>query len=315
MNNQSPLIPQGSFEEQKNRGRARVKIAVFCVLAVHAVGLMALLLQGCRQEKPAAEQEPAPTNNPAMMEQTNSVAGGDTNAVANAGGTNAVTSPDVNAQGQGQPQGQPGVPTAQSQPAPQPQVAPEPVAPQTPAAPSTGDYTVAKGDTLAKIASKNHVKLQSLTEANPGVSPTKLKVGQVLHLPGGSSASASGAANTATETAATSSATSKTYTVRSGDTLAKIAASHGVSPKALRLANKLTNDKIKVGQKLKIPAKSAKTAKAGKAAKSSKAKAAAPAAAPAPTSAPEAPAPAEAPAPSAPAAPAAPAPEPAPANH
>ena len=37
MNNLSPLIPQGSLLEQKNKGRARVKIAVFFVL--HAWGV------------------------------------------------------------------------------------------------------------------------------------------------------------------------------------------------------------------------------------------------------------------------------------
>src|ERR1041385_344002 len=50
MNNPSPLVPQGSSVEQKNKGRARVKIAVFFVLAVHGIGLLALLLQGCHKE-------------------------------------------------------------------------------------------------------------------------------------------------------------------------------------------------------------------------------------------------------------------------
>ena len=45
MNNQNPLIPQGSALEQKNKGRARMKIAVFFVLAIHGIGLMALLMQ------------------------------------------------------------------------------------------------------------------------------------------------------------------------------------------------------------------------------------------------------------------------------
>ncbi len=53
MNNQNPLIPQGSALEQKNKGRARVKIAVFFVLAVHGIGLMALLMQGCGQSQGA----------------------------------------------------------------------------------------------------------------------------------------------------------------------------------------------------------------------------------------------------------------------
>ena len=45
------------------------------------------------------------------------------------------------------------------------------------------------------------------------------------------------------------------YTVRSGDTLMRIAKQHGVTVKALRSANSLRTDQIKVGQKLKIPAK------------------------------------------------------------
>jgi hypothetical protein len=49
---QSPLVPQGQLLDPKNKGRARVKIAVFFVLAVHGIGLMALLMQGCRREEP-----------------------------------------------------------------------------------------------------------------------------------------------------------------------------------------------------------------------------------------------------------------------
>jgi len=44
------------------------------------------------------------------------------------------------------------------------------------------------------------------------------------------------------------------YTVRRGDTLAVIAARHGVSIAALKTRNRLSSDKILVGQKLFIPA-------------------------------------------------------------
>src|SRR5205814_7991733 len=64
MNIQSPLVPQGSLLEQKNKGRARVKIAVFFVLAIHGIGLLALLMQGCRREAPTPP--PEGTNNAAM---------------------------------------------------------------------------------------------------------------------------------------------------------------------------------------------------------------------------------------------------------
>src|SRR5215831_20204051 len=83
MNNQSPLIPKGSLLEQKNKGRARVKIAVFLVLAIHGIGLMALLMQGCKKEpdtntiastNPSASIEPTNTAAPTFVEPTNSPA-------------------------------------------------------------------------------------------------------------------------------------------------------------------------------------------------------------------------------------------------
>src|SRR5260370_32302390 len=50
MNNSNPLIPKGSLLEQKNKGRARVKVAVFCVLSLHLLVLSALLIQGCKDK-------------------------------------------------------------------------------------------------------------------------------------------------------------------------------------------------------------------------------------------------------------------------
>lgn len=49
-------------------------------------------------------------------------------------------------------------------------------------------------------------------------------------------------------------ATGSTYVVQRGDTLGTIAALHGVSISALKTSNRLTSDKILVGQKLHIPA-------------------------------------------------------------
>src|SRR5687768_1971372 len=50
-------------------------------------------------------------------------------------------------------------------------------------------YKVKSGDTLSKIASRNGVSLQQLLEANPKfkANPNKLKVGDVLDLPNGTS--------------------------------------------------------------------------------------------------------------------------------
>ena len=43
------------------------------------------------------------------------------------------------------------------------------------------------------------------------------------------------------------------YLVRSGDSLTRIAKTHGTTVKALKLANSVANDKIVVGEQLKIP--------------------------------------------------------------
>ena len=46
-----------------------------------------------------------------------------------------------------------------------------------------GDYTVKSGDTPAKIARAHGVSIAALMAANPGLEPTKLKVGQKINLP------------------------------------------------------------------------------------------------------------------------------------
>jgi LysM repeat protein len=210
MNNPHPLIPQGALIDQKNKGRARVKIAVFFVLAVHGIGMLALLMQGCRQEDKTATEQTTnavtsnveSTNPPAIPELTN---------------TTAVVEP-------------------------------------TNAAPAVTDYTIVKGDNFSTIAKKFGVTTKAIAEANPGVDSTKLKIGEKIHIP-----PASTTASTVSTPVVTPGETSggQVYTVKSGDTLTKIASDYGTSVKALRSANSLKTDSIKVGQKLKIPGKAA----------------------------------------------------------
>ena len=49
--------------------------------------------------------------------------------------------------------------------------------------PKPRTHTVTAGETLAAIARKSGISLAALRSANPGVSPKKMKVGQVLNLP------------------------------------------------------------------------------------------------------------------------------------
>jgi len=209
--------------EQKNRSRARVFKAVSLVLAINVVGLMtALLMQGCR--KPA---EPEPV----ASADTNSTPAFDTNTAPTLG-TNAPAATNFSAYVP---------PVVDTNPPP-----PVPGAAQ--------EYAIVKGDTFETIGKKFGVTVKAIEAANPGVVPTKLKINQKIQIPA-PPAAVSAPAGVAPVAADTSVVIEKPYTVKSGDTLTTIAKSHGVSVKALRSANNLTTDKIKVGDKLKIPAK------------------------------------------------------------
>jgi LysM repeat protein len=48
---------------------------------------------------------------------------------------------------------------------------------------SASTYTIKSGDTFAKISAKLDVGLQALLDANPGVDPRRLAVGQVINVP------------------------------------------------------------------------------------------------------------------------------------
>jgi len=70
MNNPNPFVPQGSVLEQ-NKRRSRMKLAVFCVLAVSVCGLTAMLIQGCKREQTETPPQPMIDTNPPPMIDTN----------------------------------------------------------------------------------------------------------------------------------------------------------------------------------------------------------------------------------------------------
>jgi LysM repeat protein len=126
--------------EQKNKGRARVKIAVSFVLIIHGIGLLALLVQGCHKDEPTTQKTEQAASNTAglpALESTN------TNVT-----TDANQTPANNTQ----------VETK----------TPADTAPQVPAVGGT-EYVIAKGDTYGTIATHYHVSVKALEEANPGV--------------------------------------------------------------------------------------------------------------------------------------------------
>jgi LysM repeat protein len=140
------------------------------------------------------------------------------------------------------------------QPSNPPVVAPVVVPPPVYAVAAT-EYVVVHGDTLGKIAKRHGLTLKALEAANPGVEPAKLKVGQKLSIPA-SSGGAAAPAMTGGPASTGSSLGEEAYTVKSGDSLTKIAKAHGTTVKAIKAENNLNTDHIKVGQKLKIPARS-----------------------------------------------------------
>ena len=139
-----------------------------------------------------------------------------------------------------------------------------PIAPVVAPAPAARTYVVKKGETLMKIAKAEHIKVSELASANKLTKTAALKVGQKLTIPAKAEApvtavaSATPAIGSATAPV-TSAISGNSYTVKSGDSLWKIAKANNVSVASLKQANSLTSDSLKVNQKLVIPSAAAPT--------------------------------------------------------
>jgi LysM repeat protein len=144
-----------------------------------------------------------------------------------------------------------------------PSVATGPINVSGPVAPATIEYVVQRGDSLWAIARKFNVSQQELQNANPGLG-ANLQVGQSIQVPrsGSAPASVASAAQPAPVTAAAAAPAgpSTTYTVKSGDSLSRIASRHNTTVAAIRAANGLKSDLIQVGQSLIIPGSGAVSA-------------------------------------------------------
>ncbi|NAB88348.1 LysM peptidoglycan-binding domain-containing protein [Enterococcus faecalis] len=108
-------------------------------------------------------------------------------------------------------------------------------------------YTVKSGDTLNKIAAQYGVSVANLRSWN-GISGDLIFVGQKLIVKKGASGNTGGSNNGGSNN--NQSGTNTYYTVKSGDTLNKIAAQYGVSVANLRSWNGISGDLIFVGQNL-----------------------------------------------------------------
>ncbi|MFO7937721.1 MAG: LysM peptidoglycan-binding domain-containing protein [Kiritimatiellia bacterium] len=148
-------------------------------------------------------------------------------------------------------------------------VTPPPPETVVPAEPLTTPYTIKKGDTISAIAYRYYLRWQDILAVNPGVNPKRLRIGQVIQLPGQVNLSKSRPVSkktkksvkrstpakiTAPEVSESSyDGPTKTYIVKKGDSLSVIAYKHGIKTSALRAVNNLKSDRILIGQKLKLP--------------------------------------------------------------
>lgn len=105
-------------------------------------------------------------------------------------------------------------------------------------------YVVQPGDSLASIAARFAVTLETIMRANNLPSANALLVGQTLLIP----------ATGSTPTGPITPGGSTTYVIQTGDTLAAIATRFGVTTQAIMKINNLPNETwIRVGQILNIP--------------------------------------------------------------
>jgi LysM repeat protein len=194
------------------------------------VGLMTLLVQGCRPEPQDVQDQPVPPPVVPVFSDLD-IPPANTNEVL-------YDVPDL-PPADGSTEG--------SFTAPPDVVPPLVVSPDEQVVPPVGDqqYSIQKGDTYYSIGKQLGVSMQAIKDANPGVDPTRLQVGQTITVPS--------AGATVPEPVMSTVAGEVIYTVVSGDNLSTIARKHGTTWQAIKDLNSLPTTNIKVGQKLRIP--------------------------------------------------------------
>ena len=110
---------------------------------------------------------------------------------------------------------------------------------------SSSTYVVQNGDSLYKIAQKYNTTVNELKSLN-NLSSDALMIGQTLKIPTNTSNSTTSGNNT-------------TYTVKSGDSLYKIAQRYNTTVNAIKSLNGLSSDNLSIGQQLLIPSSTSET--------------------------------------------------------
>lgn len=126
-------------------------------------------------------------------------------------------------------------------------------APSTTTKPVTSTYTIVSGDTLSAIASKHKITVANLKSWNKLTSDLifpgdKLKVSD----PAKGTSTPTPPAKPSEPAPSTETAAETAYTIKSGDTLGKIAQQFNMSVAALKALNNLSSDLIYAGKTLKV---------------------------------------------------------------
>ena len=218
-----------------------------CVIGLH-LGVIAMLLvqPGCRTKQPPTRTYSQERTSGGLIESIGQGSGSGLDSAFNAGFDDGSAAPDDNDFSEFD--------------------AITPVAPLSDggqtvpvAGPSFETYTVKKGDNLWTIARRSNVSLNELYAANGLDTTSILSIGQELQIPVEGSTATVTAPSPDTYQPTSFNQGSTEYMVKRGDSLSKIANQFDTSVRAIKAANGLSSDLIRVGDKLVVPVSSSST--------------------------------------------------------
>ncbi len=236
MNTPNPLVPQGTFAD---KGKAHIRNTVFVILAGHVVLLMGLLFAGCNKK------DADMAGNDSTLPQTPTTLTGDPAWPVTPSAPSNQSPPIANTL----PSATPAQTITTTTPTP------TPIHSEPPALSAFTEHTILKGETFSSLGQKYKVGYKAIAEANPGVDPSKLNIGQRVKIPPSRAMVVNARTPSGTATGAGENTGEKIHVVKSGDNLYTLAKTYGVTAKEIQVANHLTVTRIVVGQKLKIPSK------------------------------------------------------------
>ena len=215
-----------------------------CVIGLH-LGVIAMLLvqPGCRTKQPPTRTYSQERTSGGLIKAIGQGSGSGLDSAFNAGFDDGSAAPDDNDFSEFD--------------------AITPVAPLSDggqtvpvAGPSFETYTVKKGDNLWTIARRSNVSLNELYAANGLDTTSILSIGQQLQIPVEGSTATVTAPSADTYQPTSFNQGSTEYMVKRGDSLSQIANQFDTSVRAIKAANGLSSDLIRVGDKLVVPVSS-----------------------------------------------------------